>query len=291
MVIRSTPVTAALGRTALWLLLFCAGCKPTEVAPSKKVDLAPNVHLTLGNPSHATTDSNQSNNYLILRPQYALSYNQARGTPNWVSWQLSADWLGTAPRQDDFRADTTLPAGWFRATTTSYTGSGFDRGHNCPSADRTRSAADNSATFLMTNIIPQAPQNNQTTWADLEDYTRTLVQGGQPVYVIMGGYGVGGTGSLGPASTLAAGRITVPQRIWKVVVVFPPGAATALSLTTATRVIAVDTPNDQAIFPEWGTYRTTVDAIEQATGYDLLANVPAAVQRVVEAQVDTGPTR
>lgn len=287
----SSAFAGAFLRTSLGLLLLLAGCKPTEVAPNKGADLIPNVHLTLGNPSNATADPTQAHNYLIQRPQYALSYNQARGIPNWVSWQLSVDWLGTAPRQDDFRADTTLPAGWFRATPGSYTGSGFDRGHHCPSADRTRSAEDNSATFLMTNIIPQAPQNNQTTWADLEEYTRSLVQAGQPVYVLMGSYGVGGTGSQGPALTLAAGRITVPARIWKVVVVMPPGTTEAQSLTTATRVIAVDTPNDQAILPEWGFYRTTVDAIEQATGYDLLANVPVAVQRVVEAHVDTGPTR
>ncbi|WP_255412675.1 DNA/RNA non-specific endonuclease [Chitinophaga sp. S165] len=39
----------------------------------------------------------------------------------------------------------------------------MDRGHNCPSADRTSTTA-NSSTFLMTNMIPQAPQNNQQTW-------------------------------------------------------------------------------------------------------------------------------
>ena len=50
---------------------------------------------------------------------------------------------------------------------TSYSGSGFDRGHNCPSADRTGSTADNTATFLMTNMMPQAPTNNQQTWAHL----------------------------------------------------------------------------------------------------------------------------
>jgi DNA/RNA endonuclease G (NUC1) len=31
---------------------------------------------------------------------------------------------------------------------------------------------------------------------------------------------------------------------------------------------------------------TSVDAIEKATGDDLLSNVPAAIQKVIEAKVD-----
>lgn len=56
-------------------------------------------------------------------------------------------------------SDPALPEGWYKVTTSAYTGSGFDRGHNVPSADRTRTVADNSTTFLMTNIIPQAMTN------------------------------------------------------------------------------------------------------------------------------------
>ena len=139
-------------------------------------------------------DATTPTNYLLLKTQYALSYHRDQGKPTWVSWHLSPEWLGSAPRQDDFRGDPDLPAGWYRVTASSYTGSGFDRGHNCPSADRTRTVADNSATFLMSNIMPQAPRNNQRTWANLEDYSRTLVGRGNELYLICGSYGRGGTG-------------------------------------------------------------------------------------------------
>ncbi|WP_262707477.1 DNA/RNA non-specific endonuclease [Rufibacter latericius] len=138
-------------------------------------------HLTLGNPSNATADLNNPNNFLMEKPQYALSYSRDRGTPNWVSWYLSKDWIGGAPRQDDFRSDLSLPTNWYKVTASSYTGSGFDRGHNTPSADRSKTIEDSSATFLMTNMIPQAPNNNQQTWANLENYTRDLVQAGNEV--------------------------------------------------------------------------------------------------------------
>lgn len=123
-----------------------------------------NVHLTMGNPTGANTSFS---NLLLSKAQYATSHNCFRGTPNWVSWQLNQSWLGSAPRQDDFRADTTLPSNCYRVTSSDYTGSGFDRGHMTPSADRTNTIANNSATFLMTNIIPQAPDNNQGIWANL----------------------------------------------------------------------------------------------------------------------------
>lgn len=246
-------------------------------------------HMAMGNPSGATNSISNANNYLMQKTQYALSYNRSRATPNWVSWYVSTSWLGSTARQDDFRADNTLPSGWYQVGGSSFSGSGFDRGHNCPSGDRTSSVANNSATFLMTNMIPQAPNNNQQTWANLEDYTRSLVTSGNEVYVIMGSYGTGGTGSNGTATTINNGNVTVPSNIWKVIVVLPNGTNDVSRVSTGTRIIAVNTPNVNTT-GAWGGYRTTVNAIEAATGYDILSNVPTSIQSVIEATVDNGPT-
>jgi endonuclease G, mitochondrial len=246
-------------------------------------------NMAMGNPSGAVADPYYYWNYLITKTQYSMSYHRDRGTPNWVSWHLDKSWLGTAPRQDDFRADV-LPTGWYRVQGTDYSGSGFDRGHNCPSADRTYNVTDNSATFLMTNMIPQAPTNNQQTWANLENYCRTLVTQGNELYIIMGSYGTGGTGSNGTFNTIAGGKVTVPNRIWKVILVLPQGTSDVSRVTTSTRVIAVNTPNTNSVSTSWGSYRTTVDAIESAMGYNILSNVPSSIQSVIEARVDNGPT-
>ena len=282
----------------LAICLMLAACQKEAVSPGSPTSPTSPVtplqplpeHLTLGNPSGGVTDINQPTNFLLSKPQYALSYHRDRGIPNWVSWHLSTDWRGSAARQDDFRADATLPAGWYQVQSSSYTGSGFDRGHLCPSADRTSTVADNSATFLMTNIMPQVPRNNQQTWANLEDYCRDQLATGNEVYVIAGSYGRGGTGTNGYLTTLDQGRITVPARCWKVVVILPTGTDDATRVTTSTRVIAIDTPNDNSISTTWGTYRTSVDAIEIATGLNILSAVPTAVQQAIEARVDNGPT-
>ncbi|MBX0293160.1 DNA/RNA non-specific endonuclease [Hymenobacter sp. HSC-4F20] len=280
--------------TRSWLVFVAASVFMTACSSSEEPTPASQAlpeHLTLGNPSGATTDPSQPTNYLLSKPQYELSYHRDRGIPNWVSWHLDASWRGSAARQDDFKADETLPVGWYQVQASSYIGSGFDRGHNCPSADRTRTEADNSATFLMTNMMPQAPRNNQQTWANLEDYSRSLLDSGQELYIICGSYGKGGTGSNGGVTqTLDQGRVTVPARCWKIVVILPVGDNDASRVTTSTRVIAVDTPNDNGINTNWGQYRVSVDAIEAATGLDLLSAVSITVQATVESKVDTGPT-
>lgn len=250
-----------------------------------------NDNLALGNPSGAIADVSSPNDYLLVKPQFVVGYNRDQGKPNWVSWHLDAADRGPVDRQDDFRNDTTLPAGWYQALSTSYSGSGFDRGHNCPSADRTSTEENNSATFLMTNMMPQAPNNNQQAWANLENYTRTFLPNNE-VYVICGSYGVGGTGSNGGVTnTLDQGRITVPSRCWKVIVILPVGDNDVSRINAGTRVIAIDTPNQQGISTDWSTFRTSVDAIETVTGYDILSNLPGAVQDVLEARVDNGPTQ
>lgn len=245
-----------------------------------------NDNMLMGNPSGATTDVSNYTNYLMVKTYYALSYHRDRGTPNWVCWHIQASDLGSTARQDDFRSDATLPSGWYQVGSSSFSGSGFDRGHNCPSGDRTASVAANSSTFLMTNMIPQAPTNNQQTWANLESYTRSLVTAGSEVFVIMGSYGTGGTGSSGTLNTVDNGHVTVPNRVWKVIVVLSNGSGDLSRVTTSTRVIAVNTPNINTTNSDWKTYRTSVDAIESATGYNLLSNVSASIQSVIEAQVD-----
>jgi endonuclease G len=260
-------------------------------APPPAIPVSTSEHLTMGNPSGAVTDENLPFNYLLDKPQYAVSYHRDRGIPNWVSWHLDPTWTnGTGTRQDDFRNDPSLPAGWYQVQSTDYSGSGFDRGHHCPSADRLRSNADNSATFFMTNMMPQAPDNNQGPWEVLESYSRTLVNAGNELYIIAGGVGQGGTGSNGGTTqTVANGHVVVPAFTWKVIIVLPQGTDDVSRVTTQTRTIAIIMPNTQGIRNNtWQQYIVSVDQVEALTGYDFFANVPADIQAVIESRVDSG---
>jgi len=280
-------VSTLLSRYSLLLLLALGltnGCKNAQVAPVPGRDNP----LVLGNPSNAGTDPD---NYLLEKPQYAVSYNCSRGTANWVSWHLGKAWKGPVTRADDFRPDPALPAGCYRVVTGDYTNSGFDRGHLCPSDDRDATADDNSATFLMTNIIPQAPDLNRQTWRLLEEYCRKLVADGNELYIIAGVYGKGGSNSSGLRNTIADGKVTVPARCWKIALVVPEGGGDAKRIDAATRVIAVDIPNRQSADngnKHWYDYLVSVDALEAATGYDFFSELPKSLQQTLESKVDKG---
>ncbi|TVT39370.1 DNA/RNA non-specific endonuclease [Hymenobacter setariae] len=274
---------------------------PTVPTPTPKPQLPPttgtrpdNDNLLLGNPSGATSDLTNTTNYLLIHPQYATGYNAQRGIPVWTSWHVGrTDLTKAAPRQDDFRADPALPRQFYSVSPQSYSGSGFDKGHNCPSGDRTASLDDNSATFLMSNMVPQAPQNNQQTWGNLEEYTRAQVVKGQEAYVLMGSYGRGGVGKNGPASTIDQGRVTVPARIWKVIVFLPEGSNDLQRIAAGqARIVAIDTPNDNTtINPDWQQYLTSVDKIEAASGLDILSALPLTTQTQLQKVVDGGRVR
>lgn len=273
---------------ALLVLLLLTGCwwwwnqrSPEETAPTGVSKLnAPRTdgNLALGNPSNAGKDVN---NFLLTKKQYVLSYNNTKRIPNWVSWKLTSSDIGTVPRRNNFDMDETLPQGWYRVKSSDYSGSGYDRGHMCPAADRSANIPDNTATFLTTNIIPQARDNNQGPWADLENATRDWVKKGKEAYIISGGYGQKGV--------LSKGKVAIPANTWKVIVLNDPNSGGAAGVTEKSRVIAIDMPNEEGIKNNrWQQYITTVRDLESKTGYDFLNLVPKAMQDKVEQKKDVG---
>jgi len=251
-----------------------------------------NSNMLFGNPTNATVNfSANPDNYLINQGYYIESYSNSRLEPNWVSWHLDNSNLGSTSRTDSFAAYAGLPTGWVAVQSNSYVAAtyGFDRGHNCPSADRNSSTAANKSTFLMTNMIPQAPQNNQQTWGNLENYLRSLVTGqGKEIYIIMGSYGTGGTGSLGPFSKIGPLNVNVPSNVWKVAVVLTVGDGDIARVDANTRVIAVNTPNINTINKDWTQYITTMADIESKGGVSLLSVLPKTLHDALAAKKDAG---
>lgn len=272
----SAPNSDTLPANYVWSFSVATGAAPAYT---------PDVHLTMGNPSDAVADVNVPANYLMEKPELTMSYNRDRGTPNWVSWHLADEWVGSLARVDTFRPDPQVPPQWYRVTHIDYSSSGFDRGHMVPNADRDpeTSMPINQATFLMSNMIPQSPDNNQGPWANMENYLRTLLPANE-LYIVAGGAGTGGTGSNGFANTIAGGHVTVPAATWKVVLVIPKGSDDVNRVTAGARTIAVVMPNVQGIRnDDWQSYITTVDAVEALTGYDFFENVADAVENAIEA--------
>jgi endonuclease G len=255
---------------------------------SARVAHADDENLALGNPSQAKVlvegdAKNDLNNLLVEHPAFTLAFDESNGGPKWVSWHLAQSDRGKSGRGNDFRPDALLPES-SQIRPNDYRGSGYDRGHVCPSGDRTADKALNSTTFLMSNMLPQTPDLNRQLWRKFEEYCRTQLRAGaNEMYLVSGGNG--------SIERIAGGKINVPAESWKVVVVLPSGEDDLKRIDKDTRVIAVLMPNKTG--PEiskgaWRDYLTSVDKIEEATGLDLLSNLPTELQAVLEAHVDTG---
>ena len=232
------------------------------------------------------TDSDPSDDFIVRHTQYTASFNKNRGTPNWVSYDLDATHFGPEDRCDCFTYDPALPAAFPRYTTADYTGAGdiagfgIDRGHLARSFDRTSASLDNAFTFYFSNIVPQAADLNQGPWAIMENFLGDQARlQNKEVYIIAGVAGNAGT-------VKNEGKIIIPTSTWKVAVIMPRDQGLAnIDDPSDLEVIAVNMPNVPGIRTvDWNIYRTTVDAIEALSGYDLLA----LLRDDIEIQVESG---
>src|SRR5687768_8349334 len=234
------------------------------------------VQIVLGNPSNATSNQNQFDNFLLEHTGFIMSYNRTRGAPNWVTWHLQASDLGPIDRTNSFRTDTKLPSSW-RIKKADYNNSGYHRGHGCPSEDRSNTVAANRETFLMSNMQPQTARLNSGTWKALEGYVQNLVRQGFEAYQYAGCYG---------EKARLKNKVSVPTHCWKIVVVLTFGANDRERINSQTRVISVNMPNEPDLVSGWRNYRVTINEIEEFTGFDFLSTLPEAIENSLEAATD-----
>ncbi|HEX8850041.1 MAG TPA: DNA/RNA non-specific endonuclease [Gemmatimonadaceae bacterium] len=235
-------------------------------------------------------DADPSDDYIIARRQYTLSYNPARGGPNWVSWNLDASHKGSVSRCNCFTADTAVTRLGFKAWDTAdwINGGTWSRGHMAPSADWADSDGDNAPTFFLSNMLPQNQTMNAGAWGDLENRLRALATGSTEIYIVAGGIftkdrsgpGVDGFGFMN-----STGRIAVPDSVWKVAIVVPDGRpASGITSASDVQVIAVKMPNDATAGGTYDRYVTTIESVQRSTGYDLLSAIAEDVQCRVESR-------
>ena len=237
--------------------------------------------MQLGDPTDAKSDSSNHEHYLIQRSVLAEDYDDERGEPNWVAWDLTADDIGLAKRTPAFHPDSELPTSFHQITSADYKQSGFDRGHMCPSADRTDNAQDNEMVFAMSNIIPQSKDNNEGIWEHLESYCRERAQSGNELLIVCGPANFNG-------ERIPNGPVLIPSHTWKIIVEVPNGSGSVLSrINTHTRVIAVDIPNIEGIRDDsLKKYVVSVNQIEALTGFHFFTALPPNLAAVLKAKVD-----
>ena len=242
--------------------------------------MAASLHVALGIP----VDADPSDDTLLDRGELVISYNHRLNAPNWVAWHLDAGDLGSTKRSNGFRTDAGLPTSFYPVRDADYSGSGFDRGHLCPSGDRTRSPEANRATFLFTNVHPQRHEMNAGPWEKLETYERELARSGKELFLVAGGLFADEPERIGK-NPEPARRIAVPTASYKIVVVLERGQRAA-DVTADTPVIAVSMPNRTDLANRrYQDFLVSIRELEKSSGYDFDTNVSRVVQDAIETRV------
>jgi endonuclease G len=146
----------------------------------------------------------------LCNQAYAVGHSGITRTPLWAAEHLTRDHLMQGrglKRSNNFRSDTRLPYGE-RAELSDYSRSGYDRGHMAPSADFADTESQDES-FLLSNIIPQVPENNRGIHERIESVVRKEVKRRGDLYVV--------TGPLFQGQSLQSlkGRVMIPTGVYK----------------------------------------------------------------------------
>ena len=197
---------------------------------------------------------------IIRHTGYMLSFNSETLCPNWSAWELTAaETEGRARRFSDFLPDPQ--------------GSGYDRGHMCPSADMKWNPAAQRDCFYMSNICPQNRSLNSGAWSQLENACRRWAKSEGKVYIVCGPVFDKQRKHLTIGRDL---RIQVPTGFFKVVLSTRKGQEKAIGFYYSNRD-SRQTMDAAAM---------SVDQVERLTGMDFFPLLNDVVEKRVEANFD-----
>ena len=212
---------------------------------------------------------------VFVNTGYIVGYSDTRQDPLWVSYHVFAV---SNPVSDErpsrFRTDTRTVA---QVSHDDYTYSGYDRGHMAPNAaiDYCYGQEAQLETFYMSNVCPQMPTLNRGIWATLESKVRGWTNAFQKVWVM--------TGPIfdNDIETLTSG-VEIPDAFYKIVI---------REVNGLPRVLSFVIPQEAPAGANLSSYLTSVDAVEQDTGFDFLSNIPGFTDDIEEAMESEIPTQ
>ena len=156
----------------------------------------------------------------ISNGDYAVTYSGVSRTPLVSSEHITKEGIeqagNTGARTNDFRADLRLPADE-RSELSDYKGFvNVDRGHMAPHGDMpTRDAGSES--FLLSNMVPQAANQNEGVWERIESGVRAATGAGDASDAGRDIYVASGPAFIGNDLQSLNGRVLIPTDTWKAV--------------------------------------------------------------------------
>lgn len=205
---------------------------------------------------------------LLQNSGYIAAFNEQRGNPDWVAYRAfyNSD-ASIAERPENFEPDPRTRA---RIHPDDYTNSGYDRGHMAPNyaIGLLYGETAQRETFLMSNVIPQAPDLNRRIWRDLEArIIRRYARRFDEVWVITGPI-------YEPQSSarLKDGPL-IPSACFKIIVDEHPQGMRAIGFIIPQSVSGDEDPS---------LFLVSIRDIEQLSGLDFFTELPTLDQDALE---------
>lgn len=264
--IASKPVLVAQATSAVPTPIIPASPAPVSEAEAFHQTLAEYNLIFGGKPRPLNHESDVETLY---NRAYAVGYSNARREALWVGYRLDKTSPGGAlPRPKKFVSDDRLP---FRVKPKEYTHSGFDRGHLAPNSAIARrfGAEAQLETFLMSNIAPQRPALNRNVWQRLERLEDSYANIFDQVYIITGPIFDSQRETLSDSSD-----VEIPDEFYKILLDEDDGRIHMLAFRIPQTVSGQESLEQ---------FLTSVDEIEQATGFDFFWALSDPLEQHLEA--------
>lgn len=115
---------------------------------------------------------------------YSFGWDPDNLVALWVAYPLNSFTIGSGSRTNEWGLDPHVPRKYQPVLYSPFVGY-YDRGHQCPSADRLTYDA-NVSTFYGTNMTPQKNALNASAWGNLEGMVRKWARQFDTLYVVTG---------------------------------------------------------------------------------------------------------
>ena len=208
---------------------------------------------------------------------YSFGWSQKDRVALWVAYPLCKLYTnGSAGRTNAWALDPLL-GDLSAAPFGGYAGS-YARGHQLPSADRQCCDEANAQTFYGTNMTPQLNEHNEGIWSALESKVRNIANGSDTTYVV--------TGVIVSASSKKEkdsydNNVTIPDAYFKVLLRY--SKSSTLGQWNAAAFYLEHRKYSENLGKQ---HSMSVDELEEMTGIDFFANLPAKVGDAQAAKIE-----
>ena len=118
---------------------------------------------------------------------YSALYDSDLKMSYWVAYPYCPYYSGKQDRTNKWGFDPAISSDLQIDIALGGFGGNYDRGHQLPSADRTKDYESNVTTFYSTNMTPQIGKKlNQSIWAELENQVRNWSNGTDTIFIVTG---------------------------------------------------------------------------------------------------------